>query len=119
MYTLTLNPMMSNAEKEVPVARGETEEGLIEFVKRELADEPYKDGQYFKVFKKGSRLENFNPPWQWGGGDVSTPEKWVGFYDTPLIRDIGTRGDWIESAVIQASEEFDNLCSNTFDITGN
>jgi len=92
MFVLQLNPMRSNAENVIPVARAEKREDLLALLQREAVPY-YKDeepGGYVwgKSFRKGGPLEWFNDP---GPG----LEPWIG---VPAIVDIGTRDDWAQSA---------------------
>ena len=63
MWVLCLNNMQaSNVEILSPVARAESREALQSLLDRERV-EPYKDGQWGKVYRQGGPLEWFNPPW--------------------------------------------------------
>ena len=56
MYVLFLNDMRSsNIENLQKVCRSETKEGLQNFIKQEET-EPYRDGQWGKVYKKEGHL---------------------------------------------------------------
>jgi hypothetical protein len=88
MWVLQLNPMTANAERVVPVACAETRQQLEAFMNEQTAPEPYRDGQWGKVFRQGSTLEWFNPPF----GDES-------FIGTPAFVDIGTEDDWAQEAI--------------------
>ena len=93
MFVLQLNPMRSNAENVIPVARAETREALLALLQSE-AVEPYTtDNQWRKCFRQGGLLEWFNDP----GPHM---EPWIG---VPAIVDIGTREDWMR----QAGERYD------------
>lgn len=83
MFVLVLNPMRGQVERGVPVARAETIAALEEFIKRETV-EPYKDGQWHKVFRAGGPLEWYNPPSD-------------GFF-FENFQDIGTEETWAENA---------------------
>ena len=72
MFILQLNNMQSNTEQHSPVARAETVEKLMEFLKSETV-EPYTDigyhsfsnneaYSYNKTFRKSGPLEWYNPP---------------------------------------------------------
>ena len=54
--------MPANTEKGNIVAIGEDKELLRQWMKDQLAPEPYKDGNWSKVFNKGGPLEWNNPP---------------------------------------------------------
>jgi hypothetical protein len=88
MWVLQLNPMTANAERVTPVACADTREALEAFLNLQLADAPYQDGQWHKVFRQGSTLEWFNPPF----GDQA-------FINVPAFVDIGTEDDWAREAV--------------------
>lgn len=64
MWFLYLNRMTEGAEHRCLVAyAGSKRKAELEaWVAGELAPEPYYDGQWHKVFRKGSRLEWYNPP---------------------------------------------------------
>jgi len=89
MYILRLNPMTANAESVVPVAKAETQEALMRLMEDETV-EPYVDGRFHKVFRRGGMLEWYNNP-------GATMEAWIGI---PAIMDVGTREDWATSAAI-------------------
>lgn len=89
MYILQLNPITANSERVVPVACSESSLELRNFLKRESV-EPYRENGFLKSFRKGSILENFNPPDQ-------SEEAWIG---VPAIADIGTEQDWANQAVL-------------------
>jgi|HubBroStandDraft_1064217.scaffolds.fasta_scaffold336122_3 hypothetical protein len=88
MWVLQLNPMTANAERVVPVAGADTREALEAFLNLQLAPEPYKDGNWYKVFRQGGTLEWFNPPL----GDES-------FIGVPAFVNVGTEDDWAREAV--------------------
>lgn len=90
MWVLQLNPMTANAERVVPVAGADTREALEAFLNLQLAEQPYQDGQWSKVFRQGSPLEWYNPPF----GDQA-------FIHVPAFVDIGTEEDWAREAVEQ------------------
>jgi len=69
MWILQLNPMMGNHEQLRPVARAETREQLEQFLQSQAVDSYTDDdgsnmcgGKLRKSFRKGGRLEYFNPP---------------------------------------------------------
>jgi len=62
IWKLILNPMPANTEKGNLVAIAEDKELLKQWMKDQLAPEPYKDDKWYKVFKKGGPLEWDNPP---------------------------------------------------------
>jgi len=80
IWMLHLNPMRANTESKEMVAVSDNKEKLIKWYNDEKADEPYysigdnhfpakgdmpenkiEDQKFYKVFKKGSVLEWFNP----------------------------------------------------------
>jgi hypothetical protein len=61
MFLLRLNPVTGNAEQFVTVARAETVEALLAFIRRESVP-GYHDGGFWKVFRQGGPLEHYNPP---------------------------------------------------------
>jgi hypothetical protein len=87
MWILQLNPMTDRAEAVRWVAVADTPQALEQFLADQTAPEPYKDGNYYKVFRQGSVLEWFNPPL---GGHAS--------FGNPAIFDIGTAEDWADRA---------------------
>lgn len=60
IYKLLLNPMPANYEKVNMVAIAYDKQHLMDWYES-LKVEPYKDGKWHKVFKKGSKLEWSNP----------------------------------------------------------
>jgi hypothetical protein len=61
-YALLLNDMRSPNIENIEVVRtAETPRELAGWYMDQLADEPWKDGQWRKAFKPGSDLEWFNP----------------------------------------------------------
>lgn len=88
MYALFLNPMTSKAEHTSIVAISKSSETLQNLLNTE-AVEPYKDGNFHKVYRKGGILEWFNPPYP---GNID-------FSGNPVIINIGTVEDWIEKTV--------------------
>ena len=98
MYILRLNPMTANAERVVAVAVSETQEALIQLMKDETV-EPYTDGRFHKVFRRGELLEWYNKP-------GPTMEAWIGF---SAILDIGTRDDWAVEAAMSFDEHVANI----------
>jgi hypothetical protein len=62
VWGLVLNPMTANAERGNLKAASLTREELVGWVRGELADEPYNDGNWRKVFKANSPLEWYNLP---------------------------------------------------------
>lgn len=74
IYKLVLNPMRANTEKGNLMALAYNKQSLIDYMKQELADKPYTDKgspsfecqgdshNWHKTFKKGSKLEWYNPP---------------------------------------------------------
>jgi hypothetical protein len=79
MWVLLLNDMRaSNIENLQPVCRAESYQELLNYVKREQV-EPYRDGQWAKVFRKDGPLEWFNPPWnlERNFANAGTREDWM------------------------------------------
>lgn len=97
MFILQMNPVTGRMEDMVAVAHSETKEELCNFLEQERTD-LYKDTNdgFYKVYKKGSRLEMMNPP-------VSVEE---------VIIDVGTREEWANRAM----QNFDKLVSTTFKV---
>lgn len=62
LYGVVLNPMPANAERGNLMAVAIERSELVDWVRGELAAEPYKDGPWHKVFRKGSPLEWMNLP---------------------------------------------------------
>ena len=60
IYKLLLNPMPANFEKVNMVAIAYDKQQLMDWYES-LKVEPYKDGNWHKVFKQGSKLEWSNP----------------------------------------------------------
>jgi hypothetical protein len=100
MFVLQLNPMRSNAENVVPVARAETREVLLDFLRREAVESYISDNQWRKCFRQGGPLEWFNDP----GPHM---EPWIG---VPAIVDVGTRDDWMR----RAGERYDREMASIF-----
>ena len=93
MFVLRLNPMQCNAEVTQPVARAETREALLDFMRRERVDPYTTDNRWNKCFRQDGPLEWFNDP-------GPSMEPWIG---VSAIVDIGTRDDWMRVA----GERFD------------
>ena len=100
MYVLQLNPITSNAEHIVPIARAETREELLALLQREKV-EPYREStegrSWYKVYRKGGPLEWYNDP-----GPMMQP--WI---DVDAVLDIGTREEWAQ----RAAERYDSAIS--------
>lgn len=63
MWLLCLNNMQApKSEILAPVARGESREALVNFLKQEKV-EGYQDGNWGKTYRKGGPLEWYNPPY--------------------------------------------------------
>lgn len=61
-YGLVLNDMRSsNIENIECVKVSNNRQELVDWYKEQLADTPYRDENWDKVFKKGSQLEWYNP----------------------------------------------------------
>ena len=62
-FALLLNDMRQPNIENIQVVRtaGTTDE-LAEWMKSQLAEQPWDDGRWRKAFKPGSELEWFNPP---------------------------------------------------------
>ena len=101
MWALQLNPMTANAERVVPVAVAETPEALLALLENETV-EPYKDGEWRKVFRQGGILEWYNPPMNGAA--------WIG---VPAIANIGTEEDWINDAVEAMKRRWQDLMAQT------
>ena len=99
MWVLQLNPMTDRAEEVRPVAVADTPQALVDFLEAQTAPEPYRDGNYYKVFRQGSVLEWYNPPL---GGHA--------FIGVPAIIDIGTAEDWAD----RARREYDAVTSQLY-----
>ncbi len=91
MYILYLNPMIANYESNAPLACAESIERLQEYLQSQLADTPYYDGQWLKVFKKDSPLEWYNGP------------------DYRSCRNVGTADDWAQQARLNYEEMISSL----------
>lgn len=100
MYLLQLNPITANAERVVPICYASTIEELETFLRENIV-EPYRDGYFIKHFRKGSILENYNPPDDLG-------ESWI---NVPSIVYIGTVEEWMENARIEYYNFLDSLIS--------
>ena len=61
IYKLICNPVTGQAEEATICAISTDYNALVNWYKEQLADEPYRDDRYLKQFKKGSRLEWYNP----------------------------------------------------------
>ena len=61
-YVLVLNPMRDRTEAQRAVAASESRDELLTFWRGERVD-PYKDGNWNKVYRQDGPLEWFNPPW--------------------------------------------------------
>jgi len=72
--------MRGRAEESCVVARAEERNELVAFVEREMV-EPYRDGHWYKSFRKDGPLEWFNPP---------DENPWFDCYC-----DVGTLSDWL------------------------
>lgn len=76
-WVLRLNNMRdSNYEIQTPVCYADTQEELQRFVEEERV-EPYSDGRWGKVFKRGGPLEWFNPPGSLSEHYVTLPSRLV------------------------------------------
>lgn len=67
MFVLLLNPINERLEIMHDIAWSETKENLLKFLEAEKADIPYEEKDengksWYKTFKKGSKLENYNLP---------------------------------------------------------
>jgi len=98
MILLYLNPMTGRSEDCECVARAETKEQLLEFIKRETVERYTTDGRWHKTFRQGGPLEWFNPP---TGLDT--------FYKQFL--DVGTREDWLNRANLEWDKLLDKVMS--------
>lgn len=106
MWILSLSsmtwPKYENSLQQV--AWAETREELEALVERERV-EPYKDDEFSKNFRKGGPLEMFNPP-------APGEEK---FYGSPFYTNYGTREERVQSAVLEAEQQFNNRQLNLHD----
>lgn len=73
MFKLFLNPITANAECKNLVAISYNKEELMEWYEGEKT-EGYREGQYYKNFKKGSPIENYNPFFDF---EESVIDEWV------------------------------------------
>lgn len=78
MWILQLNDMRSSKiEQLTTICRSENKEDLTILISRELV-EPYRDGNWYKVFRQGGFLEWFNPPDIYSGiVKIDTLEEWL------------------------------------------
>lgn len=74
VYSLHLNPMTANFEKANMVAASFNREDLMKWYEG-LKVEPYQDERWHKTFKKGSKLEWYNPI-EWSD-HCGVDEQWV------------------------------------------
>ena len=86
LYKLILNPMTDRAEAGQIVAISGDYDKLVQWYHSQLASEPYRDGQWYKVFTKGSPLEWFNP--------AGTLE-----LNNPGLFGHGIRDEWVAESV--------------------
>lgn len=78
-YALVLNTMLSpNIENIATVKTSNSRQELVDWYKEQLAPEPWKDGQWSKIFKKDSPLEWFNE-----GNLEKDNDYWGGIYSFP------------------------------------
>ncbi len=61
IYVLELAEMHGGVDKAVPVVAFDDYQKLKDYYNSQLAPEPYNDGEWYKVFKKGSLFEWYNP----------------------------------------------------------
>jgi hypothetical protein len=93
MWLLRLNPMQCRMEASEIVAWSEEKQGLESLLAREHA-EPYREGQWYKVFRKGGPLEWFNPPEGSRG---------------PVFQDLGSLEEHLQRVVERATAEWASL----------
>jgi len=79
IFSLHLNDMRSSKIEILnTVAVACSEQRLRDFMEEHLAEEPYRDEHWSKVFKKGSPLEWYNKPWS---GDRAVVDGWIEEYE--------------------------------------
>lgn len=61
MYKLILNPMTDRCEASALVAMSDDYNRLVSWYMDQLADVPWRDGDWYKTFKSGSSIEWCNP----------------------------------------------------------
>ncbi len=78
VYALNLAEMHGGVDKSQGVAVFDSLEGLKNYYNSQLAEAPYTDETWHKVFKKGSPLEWYNPlnPVNQHDGDIFKPVSW-------------------------------------------
>jgi hypothetical protein len=91
IYSLVLNPMTDRVESARVTAIAYDESKLRDFYQNEIAEEPYEDHNYHKVFKKGGPLEWYNP------ADINIPEN--NFYGH------GIHSEWVNEEVCESIEQ--------------
>jgi hypothetical protein len=67
-YVLVLNPMRGRTEEQRMLAASENREELLAAWRGEEV-QPYTDGEWRRVYRKGGPLEWFNPPFSDGDAD--------------------------------------------------
>ena len=95
VYKLILNPMTDRAESRSLVAVSTDYEKLVQWYSSQKATEPYRDGQWYKVFKQGSPLEWFNPVFSLELNNLALfghgiADEWV---DERIFEEVSRRGD--------------------------
>lgn len=85
IYALLLNDMRQPNIENIQVVRmASTREELEDWYRGQLADQPWRDGRWGKVFKPGSELEWFNAAKMTDRADLSgLNEYWGGIWEVP------------------------------------
>jgi len=86
VYKLILNPMTANAEAGELVAASTDYQKLVDWYNSQKAPEPWRDGQWNKVFAEGSPLEWHNPA---DNLELNAPD----------IFNHGIRDEWVAESV--------------------
>jgi hypothetical protein len=85
-YALLLNDMRwPNIENIAIVKLSDSRDDLIEWYKAQLADKPWRDGQWGKIHKAGSELEWYNS----AGGLALNNDYWGGIWEVPDDAEVG------------------------------
>ena len=96
IWKLNLNPMTANTERSNLVALAYSKESMVTWLKEQMAPEPYTDGNWFRVFKKESSLENYNLPGIFSSTDKFDESK---LYNNPYGH--GISSEWTTEEFIQ------------------
>ena len=96
MIVVLMNDMRASQIEIInPRFRAETREQANTYLETQLADEPYRDTTWHKVYKRGSPLEWMNAPWS---SD-----------DHRHFQDIGTEDEWASNARRSYQEQIMSL----------